>query len=197
MATDLIAALANEQPRGIEFPLAQVGADHAHLVAGQRLVRRLSALHAVNPYPRGLEVDLVDAQAAGLDGPQAVLEDHSQEQVIAGAVASVLGGGKQRSDLAPGEKVLGPARQIVRLRPRLGGTLTFTAAGGGCHRLVFPGQITRPSLSLFPFGTKGKESASPSLFAQRRDLPIEPGKVLFPTQPVRICLGESCDDGAA
>ena len=67
MATELIAALAGEQPRGIEFSVSQVGSDHAHLVAGQRLVRRLSALHAVKPRARGLEVDLVDAQAAGLE----------------------------------------------------------------------------------------------------------------------------------
>ena len=110
MATKLIAALADEQPRGIEFSASQVGADHAHLVASQWLVRRLSSLDAVNPNPRRFEVDLVDAQAACFDGPQGVLEHHRQEQVIAGAVASVLGRGEQCIDLPLGEEVLGPAR---------------------------------------------------------------------------------------
>ena len=100
MATELIAALADEQPWGIEFSASQVGADHAHLVASQRLVRRLSSLDAVNPNPRGFEIDLIDAQTACFDGSQGVLEDHRQEQVIAGAVASVLGRGEQRIDLA-------------------------------------------------------------------------------------------------
>src|SRR5208337_5174745 len=82
---------------------------------------------------------------------------------------SVLGCGEQRLDLALGEKILRPARQIVRLRPCLGGTLTFTAAGWGCHGLAFPGQITRPSLSLFPFllGQKGKSQRRLSKYVVR------------------------------
>jgi hypothetical protein len=40
-----------------------------------------------------------------------VLEDHRQQQVITLALASGLGGGEQRLDLAVGEKIL---RRIVR-----------------------------------------------------------------------------------
>ena len=156
MATELIAALAGEQPRGIEFSVSQVGADHAHLVAGQRLVRRLSALHAVNPHPRGLEVDLVDAQAAGLDGPQGVLEDHGQEQVIAGAVAPILGGGEQRSDLALGEKVLGRLARSCASGPVSAALLPLRRLAGAVMDSHFLGKSRAQAYHSFLLGQKGK-----------------------------------------
>ena len=73
-----------------------------------------------------------------------------------------------------------PARQIVGVRPRLDGTLTLTAAGGGCHGCAVPGQISCPSLSLFPFGIKGKELAATPLLAQSGDVLVEAREVLLP-----------------
>jgi hypothetical protein len=75
--------------------------------------------------------------------------------VVAGTVASVLGRSEQRFHLALGKEVLGPAGQIVRLWPRLDGTVTLTAAGRRFHGRAILEQITCPSISLFPYRMKG------------------------------------------
>ena len=59
-----------------------------------------------------VEVDLRAAQAGRLADAQAVAEHHQHQEMVAGAVASRLGGLQQRADLGPAEEVLAPLMRV-------------------------------------------------------------------------------------
>jgi hypothetical protein len=105
---DRIAAVAREQDRRGDLPLAQEGLERLRLVGLQRVRARVAALEAVDHDPQGLQVDVLDPQQPDLARPQPVPVGDEEERPVAAVRADRP---EQAGGLVEGQEADGLARR--------------------------------------------------------------------------------------